>query len=167
MRLAKCRKRWRNCRRKIISHRAQIHRERIGLIAGAAASIILTALAVIHVYWAAGGTLGKTGAIPTRDDKLIFAPTPFRTIIVAFGLFAMAAFNAARIGWIAMPGISRFVRGGLWMTAAIFLLRAVGDFRYIGFFKRYRGTRFAKHDTLLYSPLCLLLACLIIISANS
>ena len=137
------------------------------MIAGAVASIILAVLAVIHVYWAAGGTLGKSAAIPTRDGKPIFAPTPFTTNLVAIGLFAMAALNAAKISWISAPFTSRFMRAGLWLTAAIFLLRAIGDFRYVGFFKRYRDSRFAKLDTLLYSPLCLLLAFLAAISASS
>jgi hypothetical protein len=137
------------------------------VIAGAAASIILAVLAVIHVYWAAGGTLGKSAAIPTRDGKPIFAPTPFTTNLVAIGLFTMAALNAVKIGWIVAPGISRFMRAGLWLTAAIFLLRAIGDFRYVGFLKRHRDGRFAKLDTLLYSPLCFLLACLVAISAYS
>jgi hypothetical protein len=37
------------------------------------------------------------------------------------------------------------------------LLRAVGEFRYVGLFKRVRGTKFAVLDTFVYSPLCLLL----------
>jgi hypothetical protein len=37
---------------------------------------------------------------------------------------------------------------------AVFGLRAIGDFRYLGFFKRVTGTRFARADTLIYSPLC-------------
>ena len=39
----------------------------------------------------------------------------------------------------------------------VLLARAVGDFRYVGFFKRIHGTGFAIMDTRLYSPLCLLL----------
>lgn len=39
-------------------------------------------------------------------------------------------------------------------AAAVLVLRAVGDFRLVGFFKRIRGSRFARLDTLLYSPLC-------------
>ncbi len=79
----------------------------------------------------------------------------------------MAALNTVRIDWIAAPGFSRFVRYGLWLTAVIFLLRAIGDFRYVGVFKRHRESSFAKLDTLLYSPLCLLLACLVAISADT
>ena len=137
------------------------------MISGAAAAIILSLLAAIHIYCALGGTLGKSGAIPTRNGTPLFAPTPFTTILVALGLFAIAALNAMKIGWIGTPGISRFIPGGLWLTAAIFLLRAVGDFRYVGFFKRHRESRFARLDTLFYSPLCLILACLVAISADS
>jgi hypothetical protein len=36
-------------------------------------------------------------------------------------------------------------------------LRALGEFRYIGFFKRVRGTPFARMDSRYYSPLALLL----------
>jgi hypothetical protein len=36
-------------------------------------------------------------------------------------------------------------------------LRSVGDFRLVGFFKRVRGTRFARYDSLLFSPLSLAL----------
>jgi Protein of unknown function (DUF3995) len=45
----------------------------------------------------------------------------------------------------------------VWAIAAIFLLRAIGDFRYVGFFKKERGSKFAKMDTKFYSPLCLLI----------
>ena len=137
------------------------------MIAGAAAAIILSLLAVIHIYWAAGGTIGKAAAIPSRDSKPLFAPTPFTTILVAFGLLAMAALIAIKIGWIPAPGISTFAHVGLLLMAALFLLRAIGDFRYVGFFKRHRDSRFAKLDTVVYSPLCLLIACLITVSANS
>jgi hypothetical protein len=34
----------------------------------------------------------------------------------------------------------------------------VGDFRLVGFFKRVRGNAFARLDTLVYAPLCLVLA---------
>jgi hypothetical protein len=37
----------------------------------------------------------------------------------------------------------------------VFLVRAVGEFKLVGFFKRVRGTSFARWDTWLFSPLCL------------
>ena len=47
------------------------------------------------------------------------------------------------------------MRVGTLVVAAAFLLRAIGDFRLVGFFKRVRNTRFAAWDTRLFSPLSL------------
>jgi hypothetical protein len=44
--------------------------------------------------------------------------------------------------------------------SAVLFLRAVGDFRAVGFSKRVRDTRFAWWDTRLFSPLCLAMAVL-------
>jgi hypothetical protein len=47
-----------------------------------------------------------------------------------------------------------------WSTVATlgvsfaFSARAVGDFRWVGFFKRERGSRFACLDDRIYAPLC-------------
>jgi len=114
------------------------------------AAAILALLGMIHLYWAAGGTFGKSAALPTANGKAVLHPTPWITIVVAFGLFAMAALVLWRV-W-------------LWPIAGIFLLRAIGDFHYVGFFKRVRDSQFAKLDTWFYSPLCLLLASLILFS---
>jgi hypothetical protein len=116
------------------------------------AAAILSLLGLIHLYWAAGGTFGKSAAVPTANGKAVLHPTPWITIVVALGLFAMAALV--------------FERQWLWPIAGVFLLRAIGDFRYVGFFKRLRDTRFATLDTRFYSPLCLLLAALILLSNN-
>jgi hypothetical protein len=48
-------------------------------------------------------------------------------------------------------------RVGTGLLAGVFLLRAVGDRKYVGFFKRVRGTAFARWDSRLYAPLCLAL----------
>jgi hypothetical protein len=52
-------------------------------------------------------------------------------------------------------------------TAAVFLGRIVGDFRWFGLFKRTRGTAFAWWDTWLFVPLCLLLALGCLVAALS
>ena len=49
-------------------------------------------------------------------------------------------------------------RVGTFGIAVIFLLRAVGEFKLVGFFKTLTGTPFAFWDTWLYSPLCLAIA---------
>ena len=100
------------------------------MVSGTAAAAILTLLGVLHVYWACGGTWGKSVTVPTIDGKPVIHPTPLTTVIVAAGLFAMAALVALKIA--------------LWLIAAIFLLRALGDFRYVGFFKRVRNSPLSK-----------------------
>ena len=46
---------------------------------------------------------------------------------------------------------------GYYFLAGIFILRAIGDFKYVGFFKKVKNTPFAKLDSKFYSPLCLLI----------
>jgi hypothetical protein len=128
-------------------------------LAAGVACCILAGLALLHVYWAFGGPAGKLAAIPTLREKPMLHPGPASTIAVALILFAMAATVAARAGWVRpMANVSRWAA---WLVALAFGLRAMGEFHYVGFFKTVTDSRFARLDTLVYSPLCLLLAALI------
>jgi hypothetical protein len=51
----------------------------------------------------------------------------------------------------------------LWVIAGIFVVRAIGDFNYVGFFKKMRNTPFGQNDTRYYSPICLVIGILTII----
>jgi Protein of unknown function (DUF3995) len=137
------------------------------MIAGAAAIVILLLAAAIHVYWAAGGKAGRAAAVPT-DGRAVIKPSPLGTGLVAAGLCVIAGLLAFRIGWLKLPGVADnnvLVQIAAWLIAAVFALRAIGDFRYVGFFKRIRDSKFARLDTLAYSPLCAALAVLIGIAA--
>ncbi|WP_428391616.1 DUF3995 domain-containing protein [Lichenicoccus sp.] len=134
----------------------------IGAVAGVA---ILLSLATLHLYWAVGGTFGKGAAIPERNGKPVLRPSPTGTLVVAVGIYAIAILVAARVGWFTVPNSSLGLRVAVWLAAGVFAARAVGDFRYVGFFKRVRGTRFARFDTRYYSPLCCLLALLLVDAA--
>jgi hypothetical protein len=139
------------------------------MIAGTAAIAILLVLSALHLYWAAGGKAGKAIAVPSLNERPVLKPGPLTTAGVALALFAIAAVVAIQIGWITLPvlpHVRRLVRIAVWLIAAGFALRAIGDFRYVGFFKRIRGSRFARLDTLAYSPLCACLALLTGISAS-
>jgi hypothetical protein len=139
------------------------------MIPGTTAILILIALAGVHIYWAAGGKAGKGGAVPSLEGRPVLKPSSFVTALVAAGLLAMAALLALRIGWLppaAFPAVGVIVQIAVWLMAAMFALRAVGDFRYVGFFKRIRDSRFARLDTWAYSPLCACLAALIALSAT-
>ncbi|GLH74868.1 membrane protein [Geothrix limicola] len=117
-----------------------------------------TALGILHVYWLGGGSLGITAAVPEKAGKPLFRPSKQATLLVALGLFGCAALVAVLVGWIPWPLSMRALRLLGLAVAALFLLRAIGDFKWVGFFKRERGTTFATLDTGLYSPLCLGLA---------
>jgi hypothetical protein len=148
----------------------EVVEEKAQMIAGAAAIVILLMLAGMHLYWAAGGKAGKGAAVPSANGRPLMRPSALGTTMVAVGLCVMAALLALRIGWLnvpALPGGSVVVQVGAWLIAAVFALRAIGDFRYVGFFKRIRDSRFARLDTLAYSPLCACLALLVGISAGT
>lgn len=128
----------------------------IALALGIAA--VLLSLAVLHVYWAAGGKAGMTAAVPEVEGRPAFVPGPNATLLVALALTLGALVVLGRAGLWTPERIPRFVfLAGTWVLCAVFLARAVGDLRLVGLFKRVRGTRFARRDTLFYSPLCLLL----------
>jgi hypothetical protein len=122
---------------------------------------LVAALAVLsawHVYWLAGGEVGLRTAIPEIDGVQAFQPSAWATVAVAFALALSALLIAATAG-IVQLGISRaLLMWGTRALALVFVLRALGDFRLVGFFKRIRGTRFADLDTWVYSPFCVLLA---------
>jgi hypothetical protein len=119
---------------------------------------IFVALSALHVFWAAGGRAGGGVAIPRQGGEALFAPSPLATLAVAVALAAAAATVAAAAGWF---GARRPTRAGRVLTAVlavIFLVRAVGDFRYVGFFKSLGDDPFRSWDTWLFSPLCLAIA---------
>jgi glucan phosphoethanolaminetransferase (alkaline phosphatase superfamily) len=114
---------------------------------------------MIHVYWAMGGKSGMKAVLPEtkHEGKPLFMPTPFTTLVVAMLLFIAAVIVLEPSGILPAFLPEWMIRLGLWTLAFVFLLRSLGDFRYIGFSKRVYGTTFAKFDTWLYSPLTLLL----------
>jgi len=123
-------------------------------LAGVAAATILAGLSAIHLYWAVGGRRGQGAVVPTVDGRPRFSPSSTATVVVAALLALSAALVAGGVsGW---PPRWVFRVGGAGV-GLVLIARAVGEGRYLGFFKRERGTQFARRDTWLYSPLCLLL----------
>ena len=87
----------------------------------------------------------------------MFHPSRFATLVVAVALLAAAVISIWR-GAFPQVAPTWIPRLGVWVFAAVFALRAVGDFRYCGPFKRVRDSEFARKDSLIYSPLCFLIA---------
>ena len=115
-------------------------------------------LASVHVYWAFGGRFAKVAAIPELRGAPSFVPGRMLTLLVACCLFACAALVGAATGFLDVPVPPATLQWACFGLALLLLLRAVGDFRLVGFFKTVRGSRFAWLDSALYSPLCMTLA---------
>jgi hypothetical protein len=117
-------------------------------------------LSLIHIYWAFGGKLGKAQAVPNVDGSEAFRPSTFSTLAVAFGLLIAMLVSLGSVGMFGdfIPPLTY-----AWLMLAIallFLLRAIGDFGLVGFFKKPSDSPFAYWDTRLYSPLCVLVTLL-------
>ena len=134
------------------------------------AIIAATTLGVIggvHLYWAAGGRAGSTAAILQANDEPLFRPGRGATALVAIGLFALAVLALWRDGLIMLPLPFFIAKIGAWLATLVFLARAIGDFKYLGWSKRVRGSQFARLDDVFYAPLCLTLAiCFAVISSG-
>jgi hypothetical protein len=125
---------------------------------GLATAGMLTVLGLFHVLWAAGIKAGSTAALPERDGRPLFQPGRASTLMVAGGLFGGALTLLARLGLVRTPLPARYPMWGCWLLATLFGLRAIGEFQYVGLFKRVRGTAFARWDTRLYTPLCIVIS---------
>lgn len=80
------------------------------------------------------------------------------TLVVAVGLLLFAIITIDNAKVFLMKIDSRYVRYGDLFISILFFIRAVGDFKFVGFFKSIRETSFAKMDSKFFSPLCLLIS---------
>lgn len=118
--------------------------------------LLFTVISLFHFYWFFGGTWGLKNVIPTKEDHLQSLAIPkFATLLVAIVFLAFGAIYAVKSGMLNYSLPNWVVNYGYWGIAIIFTLRAIGDFNYLGFFKKITHTDFAKSDTKLFSPLCL------------
>lgn len=132
----------------------------------------LAAIGALHIYWALGGTARTVGmgnaVVPEVGGRPAFAPGPVLTLAVAALLEIAAALVALQGKLFVIGGLpSTLIRVGALGVAVVLAARGVGDFRLVGLFKRVRGTRFARLDSRVYTPLCLALAAGIVLVATS
>ncbi|MEM8529749.1 MAG: DUF3995 domain-containing protein [Chloroflexota bacterium] len=125
-------------------------------------TMVLLLLSVLHVFWAFGGRWGISAVIPIveKSSQRLFTPPPVVTLAVAMALLVASLLVLLRADILGVMLPNWIPRLGVWSLAIVFALRAIGDFRYVGFFKRVRNTTFARMDTQFYTPLCVVLAVL-------
>ena len=127
------------------------------LALGIILSSILLALSFLHFYWLLGGKSGFAESLPeNKDGRKVISPQKKDSFIVAAGLLAMFFFVQIRINVLPVSIPHWLMKYGLWAISVIFIVRSIGDFRYVGFFKKIKHSVFAKYDSRYYSPLCLL-----------
>src|SRR5438552_2224226 len=119
--------------------------------------LVFVGLSALHFYWALGGRAGKAAAVPELNSRPAFVPSARSTLAVAVGLAFCAMLVAASAGLILLSAPPPWVTWLAFLLALALVARAVGDFRLVGFFKRVHGTRFARLDSTVYAPLCLVL----------
>ena len=126
-----------------------------------ASTLVFLFLSGLHFYWAIFGIARPELVLPTiSSEEKVKLPSRLMTLIVAIGLLLSAAIFADKVlrlwnfSWL---GHLRIAMG------ILFIVRAIGDFKYVGFFKSIKETPFAKMDTKYYSPLCAILGIFILL----
>ncbi|CAL2075397.1 DUF3995 domain-containing protein [Tenacibaculum sp. 190524A02b] len=126
---------------------------------GVVCVFVLSFIATLHFYWAFGGKWGISSVIPIKEnDVKAIHPKWFATLIVALVILGFSSLYAEKIALVSLAFLPNSITNyGVLVIASIFIIRAIGDFKYVGFFKQIKTTLFAKNDTNYFSPLCLFL----------
>jgi hypothetical protein len=123
--------------------------------------LIFTILGGFHFYWLFGGVWGLKKVIPTRGKELKSISVPkFATLMVGLVLVSFGLMYLIKSEFISVEIPSWLKNYGYWFIPLIFILRAIGDFKYVGIFKKIQNTKFAKADNKIFIPLCLIIGIL-------
>ncbi len=123
--------------------------------------LIFTLLGGFHFYWLFGGIWGLKKVIPTKGNEPSTLAIPklatliVGIVLVLFGLFYLVNMGITDAQVSTPKAFGKVTKYGSWIIPSIFILRAVGEFKYVGFFKKIKNTEFAKADSNIFSPLCI------------
>lgn len=118
-------------------------------------SFIMLTVALLHFYWAFGGKYGLMSAGPSLEGDKDFIPSSILIFAVAVMLLGLAVLAIQLVSPIAL--LKEYIHYIGYLVSVIFIIRAVGDFKYVGFFKKVYNSNFATLDTKYFSPLVLFL----------
>ncbi len=123
--------------------------------------LIFVVLGGFHFYWLFGGSWGLKKVIPTKNNDSYALSTPkLATLMVGLVLVSFGLIYLIKSGLVNILLPSWVTSYMYWIVPSIFILRAIGDFNYVGFFKRIKQTEFSKADSKIFSPLCLVIGIL-------
>jgi Protein of unknown function (DUF3995) len=129
------------------------------VLLASANALLLFALGLLHFYWAIGGKWAIDAVVPTKSSgEKLFNTSVLSCVVVAVGLWLMSFIHVVNAGLIFLNTTFPIIHYATLAMGVIFLVRFVGDFKWVGIFKTVRDTAFAKSDTLYYTPLCLFLS---------
>jgi hypothetical protein len=122
-----------------------------------ALTVTFLIIALLHFCWALGFKFDIRNMVPVVNGETVFTPGPIGTFFVAIVLVGFAGVSLVLGFPNKVPGnyLSLIKIAGV-ALGIILLIRGIGDFKYVGFFKRIKESNFAKYDYWLYSPFCLI-----------
>lgn len=124
-------------------------------------SVVLIFLAALHFYWSIFGIKEPEAVLPTKlENNATFSAGKFGAALVGIILLLFAFVFINKVVLFLEYYWLRYISFGI---GVIFILRAFGDFKYVGFFKTAKNSKFSALDTKFYSPLCLLMGLLVIV----
>jgi len=112
-------------------------------------------ISLLHFYWAFGGSYGFRSAGPTIENGDNFIPSSILIFVVACLLLGLAALSVQLV-WPWQP-FKEYIYYAGYFISLVFIIRGIGDFKYVGLFKKIYNSNFAKLDTKYFSPLIILL----------
>ncbi len=118
-------------------------------------AFIMLVIALLHFYWAFGGKFGLMSAGPTLEEGKDFIPSKIVIFIVALMLFGLSILAIQLVS--PHEQLKEHIHYIGYFVCIIFIIRAIGDFKYVGFFKKIYNSNFANLDTKYFSPLVLFL----------
>ena len=117
---------------------------------------VFALLSAFHIV-GAFGTWGHLPVTPVVPDTPTPQPSSFAWLAVAVALALAALVVLARADLLLTSVPPKLSTLACSILGVIFVLRAIGEFQLLGFFKSIKGTDFAYWDTWLYTPLSLAL----------
>ncbi|MBT9187671.1 DUF3995 domain-containing protein [Zobellia russellii] len=117
--------------------------------------LIFVVLGGFHFYWLFGGLWGLEKAIPTKDGLSSLAIPKIATFFVAVVLVLFGLLYLIKSGLLTIDGPNWIINYAYWFIPSLFILRAIGEFKYVGLFKKIKHTTFANADSKVFIPLCL------------